>query len=115
MGARTNFELQDSKGSVWLYSHSGGDDKSNDFAEALEHARVRWGDTSYAIRMVVSYLIKDSVMEDTGFGLGSYEFGEESYDALSANFISNTVSYEQEMFTFDEFINKFSYQGSLAS
>lgn len=115
MGARTNFELQDFKGSVWLYSHSGGDDKSSDFAEALEHARVRWGDTSYAIRMVVSYLIKDRVMEDTGFGLGSYEFGEESYDSLCANFIGNTVIYKQELFTFDEFISKFSYQGSLAS
>jgi len=49
MGARTNFELQDQKGSVWLYSHWGGDDKSLTFAEALEHAKPRWGDTSYAI------------------------------------------------------------------
>jgi hypothetical protein len=107
MGARTNYELQDEKGSVWLYSHWGGDDKSMYFAEALEHARPRWGDTSYAIRMVVSYLIKDALMDDTGFGLGSWEFGEESYDALSANFVTNTVNYEQEEFTFEEFIKRY--------
>lgn len=107
MGARTNFELQDSGGSVWLYSHWGGDDKSADFARALEHARPRWNDTPYAIRMVISYLIKDSVMADTGFGITSYESGEESYDPLTANFIDNTVSYEQEVFTFEEFIKRF--------
>jgi len=107
MGSRTNYELQDEKGSVWLYSHWGGDDKSMYFAEALEHARPRWGDTSYAIRMVVSYLIKDSLMDDTGFGLGSWEFGEESYDSLSANFVTNTVIYEEEIFTFEEFLKRY--------
>lgn len=107
MGARTNYELQDDKGSVWLYSHWGGDDKSLYFAEALEHSKPRWGDTSYAIRMVVSYLIKDAILADTGFGLSSYESGEESYDPLSANFVDNTVSYEQEVFTFQEFIDRY--------
>jgi hypothetical protein len=108
MGARTNFELQDLKGSVWLYSHWGGDDKSMDFAKALEHARPRWGDTPYAIRMVVSYFIKDNILEDTGYGLSSWESGEESYDSLTANFVGNTVIYEQELFTFEEFIKRFS-------
>jgi hypothetical protein len=107
MGARTNFELQDAKGSVWLYSHSGGDDKSMDFAKALKHAEPRWGDTPYAIRMVVSHLIQDRLLDDTGYGLTSYEAGEESYDPLTANFETKTVNYEQEVFTFEEFVQKF--------
>jgi hypothetical protein len=107
MGARTNFELQDAKGSIWLYSHSGGDDKSSDFAKALEHARPRWGDTPYAIRMVVSHLIQDRLLDDTGYGLTSYEAGEESYDPLTANFETKVVYYEQEFFTFDDFVSKF--------
>jgi len=107
MGARTNFELQDAKGSVWLYSHWGGDDKSADFAKALSHAEPRWGDTPYAIRMVVSYLIKDHIDGDTGFGITSYLAGEESYDPLTANFETQTVNYEQEVFTFEEFVSKF--------
>ena len=107
MGARTNFELQDAKGSIWLYSHSGGDDKSMDFAKALEHARPRWGDTPYAIRMVVSHLIQDRLLDDTGYGLTSYEAGEESYDPLTANFETKVVYYEQEFFTFEDFVAKF--------
>tara|TARA_B110000503_G_scaffold102475_1_gene153078 strand:+ start:212 stop:535 length:324 start_codon:yes stop_codon:yes gene_type:complete len=107
MGSRTNFELQDDKGSVWLYSHWGGDDKSADFAKALKHAEPRWGDTPYAIRMVVSHLIKDQIDGDTGYGITSYESGEESYDPLSANFETKTVNYEQEVFTFEEFVQKF--------
>lgn len=107
MGARTNFELKDENGSVWLYSHWGGDDKSSDFASALEHARPRWGDTPYAIRMVISYLIKDNILSDTGYGITSYQSGEESYDPLSADFVSKVVEYEQETFTFDEFITRF--------
>lgn len=107
MGSRTNYELKDYKGSVWLYSHWGGDDKSIHFAEALEHAKPRWGDTSYAIRMVVSKLIGESWDSETGFGLSSYESGEESYDPLSADFVNNTVSYEQEEYTFQEFIDRY--------
>lgn len=107
MGARTNFELKDGEGSVWLYSHWGGDDKSTDFAKALEHARPRWGDVPYAIRMVVSRLIGDRWTSETGYGLTSYESGEESYDPLSADFTNNTVNYEQETFTFEEFIKRY--------
>ena len=107
MGARTNFELKDSNGSVWLYSHWGGDNKSYDFAKALEHARPRWLDTPYAIRMVISHFIKDSVLSETGYGITSYESGEESYDPLSADFVSKTVEYEQETFSFEEFVSRF--------
>lgn len=107
MGSRTNYELKDYKGSVWLYSHWGGDDKSLTFAEALEHAKPRWGDHSYAIRMVISHFLKDNIFGDTGFGISSYESGEESYDPLSADFTNNTVSYEQQEFTFQEFIDRY--------
>ena len=94
MGARTNFELKDYEGSVWLYSHWGGDDKSLHFAKALAHAEPRWGDVPYAIRMVVSYLIKDNLMGDTGYGLTSYLSGEEEYDPLTADFTTScTLTY----------------------
>jgi hypothetical protein len=107
MGSRTNYQLKDAKGSIWLYSHWGGDDKSLHFAEALEHARPRWGDVSYAIRMVVSSLIGADWKSETGFGLGSWEFGEENYDPLTADFVSNTVEHEGETYTFDEFIKRY--------
>ena len=107
MGARTNFELKDSQGSVWLYSHWGGDSKASDLAKALEHAKPRWGDVPYAIRMVISHLISDNLLGDTGYGITSYESGEESYSPLTVFFDSLTVGYERELFTFDEFIKRF--------
>jgi hypothetical protein len=108
LGSRTNFELKDTKGSVWLYSHWGGDSKVEDLAAALEHAKPRWGDVSYAMRMVVSYLIKDNLMSDTGYGLGSWEFGEESYDPISVDFAIDVVTYRDTVYSFEEFVNIFS-------
>jgi hypothetical protein len=48
---------------------------------ALEHAKPRWSDDSYATRMMISYLIQDSVLEETGFGVyavngPNYELGD---------------------------------------
>jgi hypothetical protein len=38
---------------------------------ALEHAKPRWKDMSYCTRMVISYLMQDSILEETGFGIYS--------------------------------------------
>ena len=108
MGSRTNFELKDENGSVWLYSHSGGDDKAVDLATALDKAEPRWGDTPYAIRIVVSQLIGNRWDIETGFGLSSFESGEESYSPICVNFPTKTVNYEEREYTFAEFINSFS-------
>jgi|AntAceMinimDraft_1070359.scaffolds.fasta_scaffold01157_36 hypothetical protein len=107
MGSRTNFELKDYKGSVWLYSHWGGDSKANDLAAAINHAEPRWFDTSYAMRMVVSYLIKDSLMEETGYGISSYEHGEESYEPMSVDFVNGTVTCQDIVYSFPNFVKLF--------
>jgi len=36
---------------------------------ALEHSKPRWSDDSYATRMMISYLMQDSILEETGFGI----------------------------------------------
>jgi hypothetical protein len=107
MGARTNFELKDYKGSVWLYSHWGGDTKANDLAAAINHAEPRWGDTSYAMRMVISYLIKDNLMGDTGYGISSWESGEEEYVPISVDFVTTTVNYQDIIYPFEDFVKFF--------
>ena len=108
MGARTNFELKDYKGSVWLYSHWGGETKANDLAAAISHAEPRWGDTPYAMRMVISYFIKNDVMGDTGYGISSWDCGEESYEPISVDFVTNTVNYQDIVYTFQEYVQMFS-------
>lgn len=70
MGARINFVFDDGTDSlVNLYSHWGEDNWQDDLAGALEHAQNRKGDYSYFTRMVISHLIKDEILSETGFGI----------------------------------------------
>jgi len=70
MGARINFVFDDGTDSlVNLYSHWGESNWKDDLVHALVHAQPRKGDTSYFTRMVISYLIKDDLMRETGFGI----------------------------------------------
>jgi hypothetical protein len=83
MGARINFIFKesDNRPAVVLYSHWGETEWQRDIAMALQHAKPRWIDDSYATRMMISYLIQDSVLEETGFGIyavngPNYELGD---------------------------------------
>jgi hypothetical protein len=83
MGARINYIFKDSNThpSVVLYSHWGETGWQRDIAMALEHSSPRWVDSSYATRMMISYLIQDCVLEETGFGIyalngPNYELGD---------------------------------------
>jgi hypothetical protein len=83
MGARINYVFKDSDAhpAVVLYSHWGETEWQRDLAMALEHSKPRWSDDSYATRMMISYLIQDSVLEETGFGIyavngPNYELGD---------------------------------------
>lgn len=83
MGARINYVFKDSltQPSVVLYSHWGETEWQRDLAMALQHSKPRWSDDSYATRMMISYLMQDSVLEETGFGIyavngPNYDLGE---------------------------------------
>ena len=70
MGARINFVFDDGTDSlVNLYSHWGESNWKDDLVHALVHAQPRRGDYSYFTRMVISHLIKDYVLDETGFGI----------------------------------------------
>jgi len=70
MGARCTFVFKQSEDlAVALYSHWGEDSMYMDLALALQHAAVRKGDDEYYTRMAVSHLLKDSILDETGFGL----------------------------------------------
>ena len=71
MGARINYVFKDDEGtgSVVLYSHWGETEWQRDLAMALEHSKPRWEDTSYFTRMMISYLIQDEILGETGFGI----------------------------------------------
>ena len=70
MGARCTFVFKQSEDlAVALYSHWGEDSMYEDLAEALQHAAVRSGDREYYVRMAISHLLKDSILDETGFGI----------------------------------------------
>ena len=70
MGARINFVFDDGTDSlVNLYSHWGESNWKDDLVHALVHAQSRKGDYSYFTRMVISHLMKDQILDETGFGI----------------------------------------------
>ena len=83
MGARINyvFKDEDPHPSVVLYSHWGETEWQRDLAMALQHSKPRWVDIAYGTRMMISYLMQDSELEETGFGIyavngPNYELGD---------------------------------------
>jgi hypothetical protein len=83
MGARINFVFKDveDEASVVLYSHWGETEWQRDIAMALEHSKPRWSDVAYFNRMMISYLMQDSILDETGFGIyaitgTNFELGE---------------------------------------
>lgn len=95
MGARINYIFKDGSGvSTVLYSHWGQDSWETDIAAALQHAKPRWEDSAYGTRMMISYLIQDSIFGETGFGI--YAVAENAYDlgdqAVIVDFTDKTIT-----------------------
>jgi hypothetical protein len=112
MGARINFVFKDSEEGpmVVLYSHWGQTEWETDIAAALEHSRPRWQDSSYGTRMIISYLIQHSILDETGFGIyaisndGSLDLGEQT---VLIDFTTKTVT-DNVSVDFDKFVAAYS-------
>ena len=109
MGARINFVFKDgSDSSVVLYSHWGQDSWESDIAEALQHARRRWDDSSYGTRMMISYLIQHNILDETGYGIyavhgDNFDLGEQT---VLIDFTNKTVT-DNATVEWDAFINAY--------
>jgi len=110
MGARTNFTFRTATGDLTLYSHWGGESKYYDLAVAVNAAmpRIKMGDTSYALRILISQLVGESWNEETGFGLYvGPEGGEESYSPVVVSLIDNTITFDSTPYVsipFDKYV-----------
>jgi len=123
MGARINYVFKDTDPAVGepsayvvLYSHWGQDNWQPDIAAALTHSRARWSDSSYATRMMISYLIQDSVLEEHGFGI--YAINNELWDlgeqSIVVDFVNNTIT-DIHPVEFNAFINAYAPHLSLTN
>ena len=109
MGARINFVFKDveDQAHVVLYSHWGETEWQRDLAMALEHSKPRWKDYAYFTRMMISYLIQDSVLEETGFGIyaitgSNFDLGETTVvidiSKETINHVGSTVVVDWDKF-----------------
>lgn len=111
MGARINYVFKDSEQGpmVALYSHWGETEWQRDLAMALQHAKPRWQDSAYGTRMIISYLMQDSILEETGFGIyaisndGSLDLGELT---VLVDFTTNTIT-DRVSVPFDKFMDAY--------
>ena len=108
MGARCTFIFKQKEDiAVALYSHWGEYEMHRDLALALQHAAVRKGDTEYYTRMAVSHLLKDSIMEETGFGLYACNPNDLGFmdHPILIDLTNNTINDETGSHEIDSFIN----------
>jgi hypothetical protein len=113
MGARCNFVFKQSEDmAVCLYSHWDEDHMHELLAAALNHARPRWSDPSYATRMAISYIIKESILDETGYGISAMDPSDQGFldSPITIDLTDMTVGSGEDWHTIDEFIN---YHGNV--
>ena len=97
MGARCTFVFKQSEDlAVALYSHWGEDSMYEDLAQALQHAAVRSGDREYYVRMAISHLLKDSILDETGFGIYACNPNDLGFmdHPILIDLTNNTISHD---------------------
>lgn len=126
MGDRANFGFRKNNDEVIvLYGHWAGYEMLKKLASAVETARPRWNDESYATRICVSQLIGEEWNAETGWGLHVNEIGDNEHKIPVIDWRTQTFSLHEEtswdestkvrgmldepMFTMtlDEFIKKY--------
>ncbi len=107
MGARCNFIFKQKEDlAVVLYSHWGEYERHRDLALALQHAAPRIGDIEYYTRMAISHLLKDSILDETGFGLYASNPNDSFIDTpILIDLTNNTISDETGNHSIDDFVN----------
>ena len=121
MGDRANFGFKDSKGdTLYLYGHWAGHRMLENLAEAVEHARPRWTDESYATRIAISRLIGGEWESETGWGLTVNALADNEHkvpviDWNSKEFILMEEDLQTEVFRMPlgNFVTKYSSQPSM--
>ena len=88
---------------LFLYSHWGYTDRNSDLAQALIHAKPRWNDYGYGIRMVISHLIKDAILDELGFGIFAVK-PEEIYGVWDEIVTVDMVNKTVDGHDFDKYI-----------
>ena len=97
-----------------LYSHWDEGHMYPLLAAALQHAqpRLQMGDIPYATRMAISYIIKDSILDETGYGISAMDPSDQAFldTPITIDLTDMTVGSGEDWHSINDFIN---YYGSL--
>ena len=116
MGDRANFGFRDSKEDiVFLYGHWAGHRMLENLANAVEAARPRWSDETYATRIAISHLVGDEWKSETGWGISVNTLADNEHKVPVIDWKNKTFTLMEEdlktvVFTssLDSFVNKYS-------
>lgn len=75
MGDRGNVQVKENAedNGVFFYTHWSGSDLPKIVSAALKRGQGRWGDTPYLARIIFCEMVKDEVLDETGFGISTSE------------------------------------------
>ena len=104
MGDRANFGFKDRKGdTVFLYGHWAGHNMLQNLAVAVEHARPRWQDESYATRICISQMIGEDWAQETGWGISVNQLADNEHKVPVINWAAKTFTLMEEDLTTEVF------------
>lgn len=114
MGARTNIAIKHSKDereNINVYLHWGAD-ALGVLTAAVRNSKPRWGDTSYALHIILDELMRDCRDSETGCGVyvGETITHEEEYTYKKIDLTNQTVQYGHLIMSFDDFLSKLSIE-----
>ena len=96
MGDRRMAEIRTAGGSLYVYTHWGGETMAEDAKAAILAAKPRWSDQSYATRIVVDQLTKYGRDQELGYGLMVTPDAEDEYNhdspSIVIDLLANTLS-----------------------
>lgn len=116
MGDRRNVLIDQEAGDkpvIVLYTHWSGSNLPATLAAALDRGRHRWTDPTYLTRIIFSEMIKDEVLDETGFGIEAIKRGETNYCEASPGYDievsvpEQQVGWDETWYSFDYFVEHF--------
>jgi hypothetical protein len=107
MGDRGNIVIEQpaSDNDLYFYTHWRGSELPIILKSALIRGKNRWNDDPYLARIIFSEMIKDNVMEETGFGISTYEC-DNNHENLIVDVLKQEVIWKDQTWSFSEFIEK---------
>ena len=117
MGDRANFGFRQADGdTIFLYGHWAGYGMMARLAQAIEVARPRWRDESYATRIAISNLIGEEWSQEYSWGISTYIGDNEHSIPVVEWCTERVILYSRDglenndikfVMDFDSFLSKF--------